>query len=733
MSDPTEIFESEDLSPEDSLDEFEGWTPKNWQEMIRQLVDGTLIHHELALEEMREIEKENEHLLLNSVRDGRVMFGDIDDYGEKVMAFLPPGTRVNIVGRKKVNKPGTGEKETLIQTTRGRIQEIKGETHGVIPTFVELTKRKQILMNEVSIAPVYKREKELLNQQSKVMEANFIKEKPTDQSLPFQQMMSGEFVIEPEDELQQHPQLDEKQNEAFGRAMQYDKYPVLWIWGGPGTGKTRTTAEIVKGHLDQKRKILVLSHSNKGSQKPAIELQKIMGKKEARGKTHVLGTQIEKIDPALHTCRIRRGAMNFPEKELLRLETMTLEEAALEYFPEEGMTGEEIIDEVGKEKVENVLKAERVNILQKYDEDIKKRVEKTKKDMEKKGGVLVSTFDSFMNDQQCQEMEFDVVIIDEATHMNMPHAVKALEKAGKQIIIIGDPLQLGHLPLSPNRKELVKYALRNPDQNTETLSQAVRDKINEVIYSVDEADQVVERVEEGIFTRAILEAKDPEKELPLVFLDQDRRSLPKIVTVLSELIYEGKLKPGRFPQEGEHEGIVRWYDTKNLKSQEKTSGTSKRNIQEADIIVKRILHSMKTDGVLPDEIGVIATYASQADLIRKKLRRYLWYDKSKPENKELYKKIEPNIATVDAFQGDERRMIFVSLTRSNEEGSIGFLEEEKRLGVAIGRAQEALYIYGDSDTVVERNQNLESKVFFEKMKKLVEENGEIIELQSKKS
>ena len=93
------------------------------------------------------------------------------------------------------------------------------------------------------------------------------------------------------------------------------------------------------------------------------------------------------------------------------------------------------------------------------------------------------------------------------------------------------------------------------------------------------------------------------------------------------------------------------------------------------------------------------------------------------KGRELYKRVCASVSTVDAFQGDERKKVFVSLTRSNKEGKIGFLEEERRLGVAIGRAQEELYIFGDMSTVVENNDNPESKEFFTKMRDLILKSG----------
>ena len=57
------------------------------------------------------------------------------------------------------------------------------------------------------------------------------------------------------------------------------------------------------------------------------------------------------------------------------------------------------------------------------------------------------------------------------------------------------------------------------------------------------------------------------------------------------------------------------------------------------------------------------------------------------------------IDTVDGFQGQERDLMLISLTRSNESGEIGFLADERRMNVAITRAKRKLILIGDSSTL----------------------------------
>ena len=54
-------------------------------------------------------------------------------------------------------------------------------------------------------------------------------------------------------------------------------------------------------------------------------------------------------------------------------------------------------------------------------------------------------------------------------------------------------------------------------------------------------------------------------------------------------------------------------------------------------------------------------------------------------------------STVDAFQGSEAEVCIYSVTRSNAEGRLGFLQARERLNVALSRGRSALVIVGDDD------------------------------------
>ncbi len=90
------------------------------------------------------------------------------------------------------------------------------------------------------------------------------------------------------------------------------------------------------------------------------------------------------------------------------------------------------------------------------------------------------------------------------------------------------------------------------------------------------------------------------------------------------------------------------------------------------------------------DIGIISPYRAQVQYLRRLIRQET---RLRPLRKAI------TINTVDAFQGQERDIIIVSLVRANEKGEIGFLRDLRRMNVAITRARSKLIIIGDAPTL----------------------------------
>jgi len=106
-------------------------------------------------------------------------------------------------------------------------------------------------------------------------------------------------------------------------------------------------------------------------------------------------------------------------------------------------------------------------------------------------------------------------------------------------------------------------------------------------------------------------------------------------------------------------------------------GSSLQNKGELQIVQKLI----ETESLELSATAIISPYSGQVTAA-----------------KELFPK-QLRISTIDSFQGQEKEIIIVSLVRSNDEGIIGFLNDYRRMNVAITRAKEQLFVIGDSATL----------------------------------
>ena len=98
-------------------------------------------------------------------------------------------------------------------------------------------------------------------------------------------------------------------------------------------------------------------------------------------------------------------------------------------------------------------------------------------------------------------------------------------------------------------------------------------------------------------------------------------------------------------------------------------------------IVKIHVTKLINAGVKQEEVAIITPYREQEKLIRQSLEA-------------RYPKIE--VTTIDNFQGREKESVLISMVRSNYNNKIGFMNDIRRLTVALTRAKRQLVIIGNS-------------------------------------
>ena len=194
---------------------------------------------------------------------------------------------------------------------------------------------------------------------------------------------------------------------------------------------------------------------------------------------------------------------------------------------------------------------------------------------------------------------------------------------------------------------------------------------------------------QSLFERLVVLCNRP------IRLQVQYRMHPCLSEFPSNMFYEGTLQNGVTAPERLRKNVdFPWpvpdtpmFFYQNLGQEEiSSSGTSFLNRTEASNVEKIVTKFFKS-GVIPSQIGVVTPYEGQ----RSYIVNYMQFNGSL--KKDLYKEIE--VASVDAFQGREKDYIILSCVRSNEHQGIGFLNDPRRLNVALTRAKYGVVILGN--------------------------------------
>ncbi|XP_063933195.1 regulator of nonsense transcripts 1-like [Zophobas morio] len=250
-----------------------------------------------------------------------------------------------------------------------------------------------------------------------------------------------------------------------------------------------------------------------------------------------------------------------------------------------------------------------------------------------------------------QNMKFRFVLVDESTQATEPECLIPVVSSARQVVLVGDHCQLGPIVMC---KAAAKAGLS-----------------------------------QSLFERLVVLGIRP------IRLQVQYRMHPCLSRFPSNTFYEGSLQNGvtaqerilfdlKFPWPRVDNPMFFYY---TIGSEEiSSSGTSYLNRTEAANVEKCVTQFLNA-GVQPYQIGVITPYEGQRAFVV----QYMQYHGALPSK--LYLEVE--VASVDAFQGREKDFIIVSCVRSNEHQGIGFLNDPRRLNVALTRAKYGIIIIGN--------------------------------------
>jgi senataxin len=298
--------------------------------------------------------------------------------------------------------------------------------------------------------------------------------------------------------------------------------------------------------------------------------------------------------------------------------------------------------DLAKDKEQN---ASRQNDLE------KKRVEQQILD---EAHILCATLSASGHDRfQNLSLEFETVIVDEAAQCTELSALIPLKYGAAKCILVGDPKQL---PPTTFMDQKLNF-----------------------------------QYEQSLFVR--MQNNSPQD---VHLLDTQYRMHPEISAFPSQVFYESRLLDGdgmaKLREKPWHAdpmlGPYRFFD---VQGQQSSSGSSLTNMKEIDAAMRLFNKLIAACGSydFSGKIGIITPYKAQFNAMKRRFQDE--YGKS------ILDTIEFN--TTDAFQGRECEIIIFSCVRANE-GSIGFLNDYRRMNVGLTRAKCSLWVLGHAKSLV---------------------------------
>lgn len=429
--------------------------------------------------------------------------------------------------------------------------------------------------------------------------------------------------------------LNTYQNAAIQKITAANELAI--VHGPPGTGKTTTLVQAIKLMIERDNKqILVVAPSN-----TAVDL---LSEKLADEGVNVLRVG----NPARVSERLMSLTLDSKMAEHSRMKEMKkLKKQAAAYR-----------DMAHKYK-RNFGKAEREQRKALFDEarNIMKEVNNSEQyiidDLLTKAQVITATLVG-ANHYTVRHLRFQTVVIDEAGQALEPACWIPILKAQK-LVLAGD-----HCQLSPTIKS----------------NEAAQNGL-----SITLLEKCV--------------ALHPEA---VILLEEQYRMNKIIMNYSSAVFYINRLKANSAVADhlllmDDHP--LAFIDTAGCGFDEKTEGTSTSNPEEASFLFTHLMQLISTLSSFYSvenfpSIAIISPYKRQVDLLKELFTNTTALD--------VYRD-RISVNTIDSFQGQERDIVYISMTRSNTDNKIGFLSEIRRMNVAMTRARKKLVVIGDSATL----------------------------------
>ncbi|XP_037087467.1 helicase sen1-like [Pollicipes pollicipes] len=454
-----------------------------------------------------------------------------------------------------------------------------------------------------------------------------------------------------------------------------DRPSISVIRGPPGTGKTRLVVSLVKQILfsagaEQDRRVLLCAPSNAAVDEVAkrlLEERAVLTRRtpgspnvpEIRvvrfGRRSQIADAVARISldelvdanvKQLLKKQVPQSASCSHEMAQMKMRIRTIEEKLQKLKPGDG--DEHELRAALRDLIEQRRGLQQPAAVE--GQDLQRLKEKQRDQLLKGATVIATTLASSVaqlltNVFQSRPSPFTCCIVDEAGQCTEPDVLIPLEYGIKKLVLVGDPAQLPPTVVSETAQQ---YGLARP--------------LLKRLYQL------------------FLASKETS---PVVMLTDQYRMQPDICRWPARYFYGDRLRslPVAAPLPRLRSYLV--LDVCGARETSHANGGFS-NEKEATLVVKLSEIALRVAKSRAPSIGIITPYRKQRQLLLDKLKQ---------------RALSVDVQTVDGFQGQERDIVVLSCVRSNGAGSLGFVDDRRRLNVALTRARCCLYVCGHLGTL----------------------------------
>ncbi|KAE8354048.1 hypothetical protein BDV28DRAFT_96047 [Aspergillus coremiiformis] len=306
--------------------------------------------------------------------------------------------------------------------------------------------------------------------------------------------------------------------------------------------------------------------------------------------------------------------------------------------------------------------------------------------------IGVTTTGLARNLNMLRRLQSKVIMCEEAGEVLEAHLLTSLLPSAEHLILIGDHKQL--------RPQIQNYGLSRESRAGQQ-------------YSLDRS----------LFERLVEPDDDIGVRLPFSTLETQRRMHPSIAQLVRNTLYprlQDAPSVGQYPEVAGMRKRLFWLDHRRPEgnaSMQDAMATSHWNDHEIELTLALVNHLLRQGTYKAGDIAVLTPYLGQLHRMRRKLSQSFTIilgerDQGDLDNAGFTEEGQTipstmarstllqalRVATIDNFQGEEAKVVVVSLVRSNNQNRCGFLRTPNRINVLLSRAQHGMYIIGNSQT-----------------------------------